>query len=149
MDKSPIYLQLIADAPIPALPRLQAFSAVIISEAEVSAEWQNKVSAKLIAAGCRFMLAWGNQASSWSDAVDSALLAAHDFGKIAPHDRTYTTWHDNESLDEVFAFCKHSVEHPWGRIDEVLLLHIGAEDKSIEMMGRYQMVGVGDVGQTP
>jgi hypothetical protein len=146
MDKSPIYLQLIADAPIPLFPRMQTCRAVIISEAEASAEWQNKVGDKLIAAGCRFMMAWGKQASAWDDAVDWALLAAHDFGKIAPQDRTYTTWHDNESLDEVFAFCKHSVEHPWGRIDEVLLLHIGAKDKSSEMLRRYQMAGVGDEG---
>lgn len=149
MDKSPIYLQLIADAPIPPLPRLQAFSAVIISEAEAPEEWQNKVSNNLIAAGSRFMMAWGKQASAWCDAVDSALQAAHDFGRIAPHDKTYSTWHDDESLEEVFAFCKHSTEHPWGRIDEVLLLHIGAEEKSSEMLGRYQMAGVGDVGQTP
>ncbi len=146
MDKSPIYLLLIADAPIPPLPRMQACRAVIISEAEASAEWQKKLSKSLINAGCRFMMAWGYQASAWRDAVDSALLADHDYYKTAPQDRIFTTSHDDESLDEVFAFCKHSVEHPWGRIDKVLLLHIGAEDKSIEMLERHQMAGVGDDG---
>lgn len=51
-----------------------------------------------------------------------------------------TTWHERETLDEVFAFT-----HEWARpyeqnlqLENVLLLHLAATDKADEFMQRYK-----------
>ncbi len=78
---------------------------VLISEA-VDIEWQYKISNWLVRSGCLYMMAWGLNCKTWDDSVDEENLAEFNWGNI-PGDRfVMTTWHENESAEEVISFAK-------------------------------------------
>src|SRR5215213_4311350 len=95
---------------------------VVIAESAVSPFWQARVSTWLARSGCLYMMAWGENCSSWDDSVDVANLEEFNFGEI-PDDRfIMTTWHTDEPLREVFWFSKHNATHPTVEIDRTVLL---------------------------
>ena len=137
MDESPLYLHLPPDGPLPDIGRLSPFRAVVIIEAQVGAEWQGKVSDWLVQSGCLYMMAWGHDCTSWDDSVDIANLEAFGYGDI-PCDRdVLTTWHNDESLGEVFDFCKRHAKHPVVELPRVLLLHIALQRDEVGMIEAY------------
>lgn len=75
------------------------------------------------------MMAWGKDCGSWDDSVDWANLETFDFRDIPDNEFVMTTWHENESLQEVFRFAKEMAHHPAVKLDNVLILHVGAEEK--------------------
>ena len=61
----------------------------------------------------------------WHDAVDKAHLQEFDYGDV-PDDRfVMTTWHDNESLEDVMFFAKFAAEHPTIELSRLLVLDVG------------------------
>ncbi len=90
--------------PMAAMPH----TAVVAAGVAVDPGWRAAVAAWLVDGGCRWMLAWGTDASAWDDAVDWVVLERCGFADI-PEDRmVMTTWHDDEPLDEVLDFA-HAV----------------------------------------
>ncbi len=75
------------------------------------------------------MMAWGEDCASWDDSVDLANLEGFDFGEIPDDEFVMTTWHENEPLRQVFWFAKEVANHPAVKLDNFLILHIGADDK--------------------
>jgi hypothetical protein len=65
---------------------------------------QNSIATALIDAGCRFAVSSGYNASSWDGAVDYAYLLRHPGPEVDPANFVMTSWHENESLDEVAEF---------------------------------------------
>ncbi|TAK90386.1 MAG: hypothetical protein EPO06_08905 [Burkholderiaceae bacterium] len=132
-----IYLHVKPEVVLPDAPRLAPFRAVIIAEAQVSPDWQAAVSGWLIQSGCLYMMAWGVNSSSWDDSVDMANIEQFDFKEI-PQDRfVMTTWHEGETLAEVFWFSKNSAFHPTVSLENTLLLHIAAEEREKEVVRSY------------
>jgi hypothetical protein len=80
------------------------------------------------------MLAWGLDCSSWDDSVDLANLQAFDFGDIPDHEHVMTTWHDEESLAEVFQFAKQHANAMSSEVTivDTLIFHIGTVDRGRE-----------------
>ena len=70
----------------------------------VNSEWRQTVSEWLVDQGCLYMMAHGDECSLWDDSVDIANLEAFDwnFDDIPEDKHVTTTWHENESLEEVF-----------------------------------------------
>ena len=101
-----LYVHLPSGSELPTLPSDQAFRAVLIVEAPVTVQWQDRVSKWLVDSGCLYMMAWGPGCSSWDDSVDWANIESFESGDI-PEDRfVLTTWHEGQSLEEAFDFCK-------------------------------------------
>ena len=68
------YLQLRNNEVLPQIKTPHPFKCVVIIDASVSQEWQTKVSKWLVNSGCLYMMAWGNDCSSWDDSVDYANI---------------------------------------------------------------------------
>lgn len=49
-----------------------------------------------------------------------------------------TSWHENETLEEVFAFAKEWATNPDIEIANTLLIHISPESKRDEMLTNYE-----------
>lgn len=114
--------------PLPALCTLGPFRAVVVVDAEVTSEWRSLVSDWLVRSGCLYLMAWGNNCSSWDDSVDEANIDQF-FPAESPDDRfVMTTWHEGESLEDVFWFAKNCAIHPAVRLDRTVLVHISFHD---------------------
>ncbi|MBX3713233.1 MAG: hypothetical protein KF800_14830 [Lysobacter sp.] len=131
------YLHLPPGAPLPDIGHLSPYRAVVIIEAQVRADWQWKVSDWLVQTGCLYMMAWGHDCTTWDDSVDIANLEAFDFEDV-PDDRfVYTTWHNDQTLGDVFDFCKRHTRHPVVELPRVVLLHIAAQGDEARMLEAY------------
>jgi hypothetical protein len=132
------YLQLQNNDLLPNINNMRPFKCVLVSEVPVSPEWQAKVSEWLVNSGCLYMLAWGNNCSSWDDSVDVANLERFEYQEIPAESFVITTWHENESLSEVFEFCKKFALHEVENLENTLLLHISTENKFEVLTSEYK-----------
>lgn len=121
----------------PEISTFNPFRAVVIIERPVTPAWQAWISDWLVRSGCLYMMAWGENCSAWDDSVDIANLEHFGFGDI-PIDRdVMTTWHTEESLDEVFFFAKQHASHPTVDLQKTLLIHISAISKEPEFVQAF------------
>ncbi|AWH47766.1 hypothetical protein C1925_00590 [Stenotrophomonas sp. SAU14A_NAIMI4_5] len=136
MDGTVEYLWLPPDA-IPPERTRSPYRAIVAVEIAVEAEWQARVSDWLVRSGCRYMMAWGIECSGWDDAVDMASLE----GEGA--DVVMTTWHERDTLAEVFAFCAIA-QHPMLELPHTLVLHVaGVADRARVLAGVQGAVAAG------
>jgi len=73
-----------------------------ITDADVTAEEQRRLSEAIVASGCRYALCRGVECSSWDDSIDDAAVAAEIDGTTRPF--LMTTWHEDEPLEDVLEF---------------------------------------------
>ena len=126
------YVRIQDGSPLPDITDLEPFKAIVVIEDRVAGEWQKAVSTWLVRSGCLFMMAWGDDCSSWDDSVDYANLEEFDFGEIPEDQVVMTTWHDSQTLPEVFEFAKVHARHPLVTLSNVLVVHLGTEDRHAE-----------------
>lgn len=134
------YLQVEADTPLPQLPELSLFKVVILCEMAVTADWQSAVSDYMVRSGCLYMMAWGIECSSWDDAFDWANIFQFDLKDVPEDKSVMTTWHEDETIEEAFHFCKFHAQHPAVSVEDVLIFHITNQDASKEMLELYDKV---------
>jgi len=123
------YKQIKFHATLPHIENLPPFKAVVLIEREIPDEERRKISAWLVRSGCLYMMAWGEDAATFHDAVDDANLEMFDFGDIPEDQYVMTTWHDDEPVEEVFWFSANAAHHPIAEIKNMLVLHIGEADQ--------------------
>jgi hypothetical protein len=131
------YLHLKPGAALPAILVGAPFRTVVIAEVGVPPEWQGEVSSWLLRAGCLYVMAWGEDCSTWDEAVDTANFELYEFGDIPAGQDAMTTWHNDETLEEVMWFAKNSARHPDVAIENTLLLHISPEGRKQELLQAY------------
>jgi hypothetical protein len=137
MTESIHYLHLPPGSALPDIAHLSPYRAVVIIAAQVRADWQWMVSDWLVASGCLYMMAWGPDCTTWDDSVDVANLEAFDF-EVIPDDRfVYTTWHNDQTLGDVFDFCKRHARHPVVELPRVVLVHIAVQSDEVGMIEAY------------
>lgn len=102
---------------------------IIANDPTVTAEERSVISREVIDQGCRYAVCAGDKCSIWHDDIDIAFISTDpDFNP--PDDRfVTTTWHDDESLEEVFEFF-----HLWTCFDDFwpkrfLVLFVGGDDR--------------------
>jgi len=130
------YVHLPAGGPLPALENTPRRIVVLI-EQDVEADWQNAVSGWIVNSGCLYMMAWGRECSSWDDTVDVANLEQFDFGDVSDEHLVMTTWHENDTLEDVFFFCLCCAEHPVTALSAVTILHICATDQRATILKTF------------
>lgn len=121
-----VYLHLTPGSELPPLS-LERFRVLVMIESEVTTVWQKAVSDWLVRSGCLYMMAWGLNCSSWDDSVDWANIEQFAFEEIPAESFVLTSWHENDSLEEVMHFCKHFAVHPSVALPTTLLLQISLE----------------------
>lgn len=137
MTALPAYFHLPPGSSLPELSHLAPFRAVVIIDTQVTPEWQAKVSAWLVRSGSLYVQSWGQDCSAWDDSVDMANIEQFDFGDIPEDQSVVTTWHANESLSEVFDYCKRHAIHPTVELSHTVLLHIVEQDNAAHMIETY------------
>lgn len=117
------------DTPIPSFGR--PFVAIVVAcDPNITVEQQAHISTQLVERDCRYMLAWGINASTWDDSVDMAYLNT-DPNFSPPDDRhVMTTWHDNESLDTVVWFALANTNFDSHHFCDFMVVMIGANPKT-------------------
>ena len=127
------YLHLPPGAEPPEISGIGHFKAVLVIEHEVADAWRALISEWLVDTGCLYMMAWGRDCSTWDDAVDWANLEDFDFGEIPDERLVMTTWHEKQSLEEVFGFAKHAARHEHAELATTVIVHIGQLEKRDEL----------------
>jgi len=103
------------------------FVAIVVAcDSSITPEQQANISAQLVAMDCRYMLAWGTNASSWDDSVDIAFINT-DTNFNPPDDRhVMTTWHNDETIHDVVWFALMNTNFGSHDFHDYLALMIGA-----------------------
>ncbi|MEZ5892904.1 MAG: hypothetical protein R3C58_07145 [Parvularculaceae bacterium] len=136
--RSPQYIHLKADENLPSMPLNGAFSAVVIIECDITAKWRALVSRWLVRNGCLFMMAWGRECALWDESVDYANIDQFG-GKVIPEENyVYTTWHDDEELEEVFWFSRYAAQHPVAKLENILLVDISPVARERKMIDAFE-----------
>lgn len=133
-----IYVQLPSNSEPPDISSFSPFKAIVVIDEEVDQEWQNKISDWLVVSDCKYMMAWGLECSSWDDSVDWACIAQHEQAGFTKEQCVTTTWHKNETLNEVFFYAKHVANHEAFQLDNLLVIHISALNKESEFREIYK-----------
>jgi len=131
------YIHLAPDSIPPALTAVPS-KFVVVVEAEVSGEWQQRVSDWIVASGCLYMMAWGRACSTWDDSVDWANIDQWGAGPIPESELVVTTWHDDEPLEEVFCFAKSVAQHACIDLVDTIILDISTASRRGELLGLYE-----------
>lgn len=79
---------------------------LVVADSSISDEERDALSGEIIDQGCRYAVCTGHECSRWHDSIDVAYLATSpDF---LPSDERFvmTTWHEDESLEEVIHFFR-------------------------------------------
>ena len=128
------YLQLKPESPLPDISALRPFRSIVVIEEAVTPNWQLLVSSWLVKSGCLYMMAWGNECSTWDDSVDLANLEEFSYEDIPEDKFVITTWHEKESLTEAFWFSKNTACHPTVELPNTLLCHISTINREKELL---------------
>ncbi len=91
------------------------------------------------------MMAHGEGCSLWDDSVDWANLAVNDYGKIPDEKSVMTTWHDNESLSDVFYFAKMCALPFSPNTKNIIILDITNNPREAIMLSKYEHVKDGRI----
>lgn len=136
------YLHLPAGSDLPQsryLPR----RTIVLIEQEVSEAWQDQVSDWIVRSGCLYMMAWGQDCSSWDDSVDYATLRKFDFDEVPDGDFVMTTWHTDDTLEEVFDYDLLCAFHPTIELPLVTIVHIAPSANRDSILRTYETVKAG------
>lgn len=131
------YLHLPSGSHPPVTEDAAPLIAVVVVEQPVEAGWQDHVSEWLVASRCHYMCAWGLDAGSWDDSVDWASRRLNGADELSYDTWVMTTWHDRETLDEVFWYAGHCAQHPTIDLERVLVVHVAASSIEAAMLKRY------------
>lgn len=123
------YIYLPTDTPVPIPPEMTAFKCLILIEREVGENYRHDVSKSLIEAGCLYSLAWGQDCTLWDDSVDWAFLERHNYEDVPEEKFVMTTFHSNETLEEVIEFTKRCTEYSPVDLEDILILDFAAKER--------------------
>lgn len=131
------YVHLPAGGPLPSLEN-EPRRVVVLVEQDVDIGWQTAVSDWIVNSGCLFLMAWGRDCSSWDDSVDIANLEQFDFGDIPDEHFVMTTWHDEDTLEDMFVFCLLLATCTGFELPTVTILHISSTDQSERILKMFE-----------
>lgn len=133
------YVRIAPDEELPSISWLAPFKAIVVLEADYSEEWQNEVSDWLVAGGCRYMMAWGPDCSTWDDSVDYAELEASNWEEV-PDKFVMTTWHNDETLESVFWYSQFCASFSYDDVElsTAVILHVSTKDRAAEFLDLFE-----------
>ena len=124
------------------LPSLSGgpFKVVLVASSPVPEDWRDIVSDWLIESHCLYFMATGVECETWHDCLDWANLKACEFHKIPQESFVMTTWHADEPLSEVLWFAYAAAVHPVVSLEETLLISVGEQPPSVDLLALYHSV---------
>jgi len=135
-----VYVPLINNGELECIEQHKPFKCVVLISEAVSDSWQKTVSTWLVASECLYMMAWGDNCSSWDDSVNVANIEAFDFDKIPEDEFVMTTWHEGEPLEDVFHYAKYSANHGAVELQNLIVLDIGKSGRETQLRALFDKV---------
>jgi len=114
------------------------FFAVLIADVAVSHRFREAFSRWLVENNCRYMMAWGADCSLWDDSVDLAVLERFDFGDIPDEEDVITTWHERESIYDVFEFALMSIEDADIEANRLVIFQVGNSNRTEFVKAQFE-----------
>ncbi len=118
----------------------RSFKAVLVASNSVPGEWRDIVAEWLIESRCLYLVATGVECETWHDCLDWANLKAFEFREVPPESFVMTTWHADETLEEVLSFAYAATDHPAVSLEETLLISVGEKPPSLDLLALYHTV---------
>ncbi len=134
------YFQLSPETSLPDIAEMKPFLAILVIEESSTPAWRELVSKWLVKSGCIYMMAWGIDCNEWDTSVDWANIEQFNYGEIPEDELVVTTWHENESLRDVFWQARNSAQHACVEFSNAVILHISKENKEQEYLALYSNV---------
>jgi hypothetical protein len=131
------YIHLQPDGDLPDISDLAPFKVIVIADNSIDEMWIWDASRWLVASGCRYVMAWGNECDSWAESVEEATSEAFNYEAIPEESQVIATAHEDDPLDEVFWFSKNKAHHPVHELNNTVILHVSAHDKQAEIKQQY------------
>lgn len=108
------------------------FKCLVLIREDVTDTWRDAMSRWLVESGCLWMMAWGRDCSLWDDSVDCATI--EKFPGDVPDDKfVVTTWHNDETLEDVVSFAMFSANHSRVPLEKLVVLDIGPGGRDEEI----------------
>ena len=84
-------------------------------------------------------MAWGVDCSLWDDSVDHADLERFGYSDIPEDEFVMTTWHEGDTLEEVFWFARHVATQTYDdrSLERLLVLDLGPVERSATIAALY------------
>lgn len=102
---------------------------IYIVDENLTKEEQETLSDQIVASGCRYAVCAGHNSSSWDDSIDMADIKRNG-GEVRDENLVMTTWHDDESLEDIVFFFLNNTSFGNFIADCLTVLVIG-DDESI------------------
>lgn len=97
-----------------------------VLDESITTEDRSRVSDQLVRQGCRYAVCWGHACTLWDDSIDWSFLELHDYE--VPDERfVMTTWHENDSIEEVAEFFVFNTSVDEARAVRYALVCLGAD----------------------
>jgi hypothetical protein len=104
------------------------FAALIyIADANISIREQEVLSDQIVISGCRYAVCAGLNCSSWDNSIDMADIKRNG-GEVSDENLVMTTWHDNETLEDIAFFFLNNTSFGSFIADRLAVLVIGANE---------------------
>jgi hypothetical protein len=126
------YFQIDENGDLPTIGHFAPFKAVVAIEAEVSDARRAEVCRWLVGAGVRYVMLCGVDCETWSSPIRQANLDQVDLQDMQPEQFVMITIHGREKLRGVFWHAKKHAHHTHVEIDNILTIHIGSQNRSLE-----------------
>lgn len=104
------------------LPEQSYYIILIVGTKQILPEWRNWICEQIVYSKlCTQAMVTGYECSIWDDVLDETYLGFYNYQPPA-NNCFMTTWHENQTLDEVIEFAKFSMELEG--VSNLVIVHI-------------------------
>jgi hypothetical protein len=123
---------------LPDIGHLAPFKVVLAIEDTVDRSRQNEVSNWLVEMGCKYVMICGSDCKSWEQPIRQANLDQVDIDNMGPQEFVMITTHEHERLRNVLWHAKKHARHTHVKINNILTIHIGSQNRSVEYLAMFE-----------
>lgn len=131
------YYQLSERNQLPGIGHLAPFKVVLAIEDNVSQARQTEVSNWLVEMGGMYVIICGDSCQSWEETIRQANLARVNIEEMKPEQFVMITTHAHDRLRNVFWHAKKHARHTHLKIDNIITIHIGNQNRSVEYLSMF------------
>ena len=132
------YFLLFEDDDLPDIEPFAPFKVVLAVEESVSPARRDEIADWLVASGGRYVMVCGSDGEEWIESIRQANLAEIDINEMKPEQFVMITPHSEEKLRHVFWHAKKVARHSHVKIRDILTLHIGQKNRSVEYYAIFE-----------
>jgi len=117
---------------LPSIDQFAPFKAIVAIEDTVSDGRRVDISNWLVESGALYVMLTGVECEAWRQSIRQANLERVDLDEMQPEQFVMITMHGREKLRGVFWHAKKHARHTHVQIDNILVIHIGDTNRSLE-----------------